>query len=173
MFLSNKKIKFPTAALILENGDIFYGIGIGCKGMNLGELCFNTSMTGYQEAITDPSYASQILLFTFPHIGITGVNKVDTESDQIYLKGVVFRSTSLDYSNWRGKNDIDSWLKEKNVIGISNINTRDLTIKVRENGSIKAAIINGITKKMDIKNIVSKVNAWEGIVNTELAKSVT
>ena len=173
MFLSNKKIKFPTAALILENGDVFYGSGIGCKGMNLGELCFNTSMTGYQEAITDPSYASQILLFTFPHIGITGVNKVDTESDQIYLKGVVFRSTSLDYSNWRGKNDIDSWLKEKNVIGISNINTRDLTIKVRENGSIKAAIINGITKKIAIKNIVSKVNAWKGIVNTDLAKSVT
>ena len=132
MFLSNKKLKFSKAALILENGDIFYGNGIGFKGIKLGELCFNTAMTGYQEAITDPSYASQILLFTFPHIGITGVNKIDKESDKIHLNGVVFRSISLDYSNWRGNSNIDSWLKENKVIGISDLNTRDLTIKVRK-----------------------------------------
>ena len=173
MFLSNNKINFSTAALVLENGDIFYGKGLGYKGTTMGELCFNTSMTGYQEAISDPSYASQILLFTFPHIGITGVNKIDIESDTVYLKGVVFRSVSQDFSNWRAKNNIDAWLKEKKVIGISNINTRDLTIKIRNGGAIKAALINGVTKKLNVKKLISQLNNWEGIENTDLTRIVT
>ncbi len=173
MFLSNKKLKFSSAALILENGDIFYGKGIGQKGVKLGELCFNTSMTGYQEAISDPSYASQILLFTFPHIGITGINNIDIESEKIYLNGVVFRTVTQDYSSWRANANLDSWLKKKKVIGITNVNTRDLTLKIRENGALKAAIINGVSNKTNIKNIIYKINDWEGIVDTDLAKLVT
>ena len=117
MFKINKTKNHSKAVLITEEGDFFYGIGIGKKGTTLGELCFNTAMTGYQEAISDPSYTSQILMFTFPHIGINGVNKKDIEAKKIYLSGVVFRLISNDYSNWRALNNIDSWLKKENIVG--------------------------------------------------------
>ena len=100
--LNNIKINnSEDAVLILENGDIYYGKSIGVRGFSIGELCFNTAMTGYQEAISDPSYASQILMFTFPHIGITGTNTEDLESKKIHLNGVIFKSVSNDFSSWR------------------------------------------------------------------------
>ena len=110
MFFKSNITNFSKASLILENGDIFSGIGIGKKGKTIGEICFNTSMTGYQEAITDPSYSSQILMFTFPHIGITGTNKEDIESKKIFLNGVIFRSISSNFSNWRGIDSLNNWL---------------------------------------------------------------
>ena len=173
MFKSLKKSKKYNAAIILESGDVFYGEGIGIKGMKLGELCFNTAMTGYQEAITDPSYAAQILLFTFPHIGITGTNKTDVESSEIYLSGVVFKSLSLDYSNWRGLNNINDWLTKNKVVGINKINTRDLTIKIREKGALKGAIVNGIDKSFKTEKVIKKIRDWDGIEKQDLASDVS
>ena len=101
MFKNIKINKHQNAILVLETGDIFFGQSIGKKGFTIGELCFNTAMTGYQEAISDPSYASQILMFTFPHIGITGINNEDIECEKIHLNGVIFNNVTEDYSNWR------------------------------------------------------------------------
>ena len=114
MFFKSNISNFSKATLILENGDIFPCLGIGSKGQVTGELCFNTAMTGYQEAISDPSYASQILMFTFPHIGITGVNNEDIEKKKIFLNGVIFRELSNHYSNWRSLKSLNNWLVQNN-----------------------------------------------------------
>ena len=173
MFFKSNITNFSKASLILENGDIFSGIGVGKKGKTVGEICFNTSMTGYQEAITDPSYSSQILMFTFPHIGITGTNKVDIESKKIFLNGVIFRSISYNFSNWRGIDTLNDWLSKNNVIGISNIDTRALTIKIRTLGALKATIFNGVDSKPNYKKILNTTKKWSGIANLDLAKKVT
>ena len=173
MFRKKKPKIRRKAAIVLENGDIFYGEGVGIKGIKLGELCFNTAMTGYQEAITDPSYASQILLFTFPHIGITGTNLVDIESKRIFLSGVIFKSLSIDYSNWRGFLDIDAWLVKNKIVGINKINTRDLTIKLRESGALKGAILNGIDENFNPEKIIKKIKKWPGIEKQDLAAKVS
>ena len=123
-----KKSKIKTkAAILLENGDIFYGEGVGIKGIKLGELCFNTAMTGYQEAITGPSYASQILLFTFPHIGNVGTNKEDNESNKVWTKGVIFNSEITNPSNYRSLMELDLWLKKNKIVGLTGLDTRSLT----------------------------------------------
>jgi carbamoyl-phosphate synthase small subunit len=173
MFFKSNISNFSKATLILENGDIFPCVGIGSKGQITGELCFNTAMTGYQEAISDPSYASQILMFTFPHIGITGVNNEDIENKKIFLNGVIFRELSNHYSNWRSLKSLNKWLIQNNVIGITNLNTRSLTIKVRESGALKATIINDVKKKLDLKSLVKKTADWSGINDTDLAKVVS
>ena len=173
MFFKSNITNFSKASLILENGDIFSGIGIGKRGKTVGEVCFNTSMTGYQEAITDPSYSSQILMFTFPHIGITGTNIEDIESKKIFLNGVIFRSISYNFSNWRGVETLNNWLLKNNVIGISNINTRDLTIKIRKLGALKATIVNGIDSQCNNKELLKTTKKWSGISNLDLAKKVT
>ena len=173
MFFKSNITNFSKASLILENGDIFSGIGVGKKGKTVGEICFNTSMTGYQEAITDPSYSSQILMFTFPHIGITGTNKLDIESKKIFLNGVIFRSISYNFSNWRGIDTLNDWLSKNNVIGISNIDTRALTIKIRSLGALKATIFNGVDSKPNYKKILNTTKKWSGIANLDLAKKVT
>ncbi len=158
MFFKSNISNFSKATLILENGDIFPCLGIGSKGQVTGELCFNTAMTGYQEAISDPSYASQILMFTFPHIGITGVNNEDIENKKIFLNGVIFRELSNHYSNWRSLKSLNKWLIQNKVIGVTNLNTRNLTIKVRENGALKATLINGIKKNLNIKSLLKKTD---------------
>ena len=168
---NNKNL--PNAALILENGDVFYGTGIGKKGKIIGEICFNTAMSGYQEAITDPSYASQILMFTFPHIGITGINDQDLESRKIFLNGLVFRSVSTDFSSWRASSQLEEWLKKNNVIGISDVNTRNLTAIIRNNGALRATLINGINKKTNLSEELKKTKEWNGIENQDLASTVT
>ena len=129
MFKNIKINDNKEALLVLETGDIYYGKPIGKRGFSIGELCFNTAMTGYQEAISDPSYASQILMFTFPHIGITGTNNNDLESEKIQLNGVIFKNVTKDYSNWRATETLDQWLTSKKVIGITDLNTRKLTVK--------------------------------------------
>ena len=173
MFFKSNISNFSKAALILENGDIFSCHGIGAKGQVTGELCFNTAMTGYQEAISDPSYASQILMFTFPHIGITGINNEDIENKKIFLNGVIFRELSNHFSNWRSLRSLNDWLVQNKVIGVTNLNTRSLTIKVRERGALKATIVNGIKKNLNIKSIVKKTSDWSGINNSDLAKIVS
>ena len=173
MFFKSNISNFSKAVLILENGDVFPCQGIGLKGQVTGELCFNTAMTGYQEAISDPSYASQILMFTFPHIGITGVNNEDIENKKIFLNGVIFKELSNHYSNWRSLKSLNKWLVQNNVIGVTNLNTRNLTIKVREKGALKATLINGIKKKLNIKSLVKKTENWSGINDNDLAKVVS
>ncbi|MDA9708737.1 glutamine-hydrolyzing carbamoyl-phosphate synthase small subunit [Alphaproteobacteria bacterium] len=173
MFFKSNISNFSKAILILENGDIFPCLGIGSKGQVIGELCFNTAMTGYQEAISDPSYASQILMFTFPHIGITGVNNEDIENKKIFLNGVIFRELSKHYSNWRSLKSLNNWLVQNNVIGVTNLNTRNLTIKIRENGALRATLINGVKKNLNIKSIVKKTKDWSGINDNDLAKIVS
>ena len=173
MFFKSNISNFSKAILILENGDIFPCQGIGSKGQITGELCFNTAMTGYQEAISDPSYASQILMFTFPHIGITGVNNEDIENKKIFLNGVIFRELSNHYSSWRSLKSLNEWLIQNNVIGVTNLNTRNLTIKVREKGALKATLINGVKKNLNIKSLVKKTADWSGISDNDLAKLVS
>lgn len=130
-----------NSALVLENGSYFLGSGVGHVGVTAGELCFNTSMTGYQEAITDPSYAGQIVTFTFPHIGNVGVNEIDNESNAPLIQGVVFRSSISLPSNYRAKTNLISWLEEKKITGICEVDTRSIVKIIRSfKGSLKAAI---------------------------------
>jgi len=173
MFKNIKINNNKNAILILETGDIYYGVSIGKKGFSIGELCFNTAMTGYQEAISDPSYASQILLFTFPHIGITGTNGDDLESEKVYLNGVVFKNVTKDFSNWRGRCNLNDWLASKKVVGITDLNTRKLTVKLREKGALRAAIISNTKKKINYADVIKKLKGWNGILNNDLASKVS
>ena len=128
------------AKLLLKDGTTFIGEHFGAKGETIGELCFNTSMTGYQEIMTDPSYANQIISFTFPHIGITGTNDLDSESDFIYASGFIFSEQISPPSNFRSELSIEKWLIKNKKIGITGIDTRNLTLKLRKQGSCKALI---------------------------------
>ena len=134
-----KKIE-PTAILVLQNGKFFKGLGLGYPGTATGEVCFNTSITGYQEIISDPSYADQIINFTFPHIGNVGTNNEDHESDKIWTKGVIINTEITDPSNYRSLKHLDKWLKKNKIVGITGIDTRSLTNFIREKGAPKGTI---------------------------------
>ena len=173
MFKNIKINENNNALLILETGDVYHGKSIGKKGFIIGELCFNTAMTGYQEAISDPSYASQILMFTFPHIGITGTNNDDLECDNIHLNGVIFKNVTEDFSSWRASGNLNQWLLSKKVVGITNLNTRKLTVKLREKGALRAAIISNSKKNTTYSEVIKKIKNWNGIVNNDLASKVS
>ena len=146
----NKKQKVNSAnfsnlssgVLVLENKTIFKGIGIGYQGTATGEVCFNTSLTGYQEIISDPSYAGQIINFTFPHIGNVGTNKEDHEADKIWAKGVIFNTEITNPSNYRYLKKLDTWLKKNKIVGITGLDTRSLTNFIRDKGAPKGTISN-------------------------------
>jgi carbamoyl-phosphate synthase small subunit len=129
--------------LALEDGRIFSGVGFGAEGVQTGELVFNTSMTGYQEILTDPSYYKQIVTMTVPHVGNTGINPEDTESDRVWVAGFVVRALSPTVSNWRSERDLDAYLREQGVIGLSEVATRALVRHIRERGVMRAAIAHG------------------------------
>ena len=167
--LINKK----NAILILENGDYFWGHGIGAKGHTIGELCFNTSMTGYQEIITDPSYAEQIITFTFPHIGNTGTNINDNESKFPVAKGVILKANVTFASNFRSDLNLNEWLKNKNIIGIQGIDTRSITALIRENGYINGMIINEVKGNLNIKEKIKSIKSWKGLEGADLASTVS
>ncbi len=167
------KYIYPKAALVLENGAIFEGQSIGASGTTIGEICFNTAMTGYQEAISDSSYAGQILTFTFPHVGITGTNNVDIESKKIQLKGVVFRERPTTASNWRSNNNLNEWLKKNNTIGICSIDTRSLTFMVRNQGALKGLIVSDYKNSNKLSSYVNDAKKWSGLVGSDLAKNVS
>jgi carbamoyl-phosphate synthase small subunit len=131
------------ALLALEDGRLFPGVGFGADGVQTGELVFNTSMTGYQEILTDPSYHKQIVTMTVPHVGNTGINPDDMESDQVWVAGFVVRQLSPTMSNWRSQRDLDGYLREQGVIGISEVATRALVRHIREKGVMRAAIAHG------------------------------
>jgi len=167
-----KKIS-TTAILVLENGKIFNGFGLGYEGSATGEVCFNTSITGYQEIISDPSYAEQIINFTFPHIGNVGTNKEDHESDKIWTKGVIFNTEITDPSNYRSLKHLDLWLKKNQIIGITGIDTRSLTNFIRDKGAPKGTISFFKNAKFNIKKILNVTKKWSGLKNLDLAKKVT
>ena len=168
-FIPNK----PTAALILENGQILWGKGMGALTANVGELCFNTSQTGYQEILTDPSYSNQIITFTFPHIGIVGTNDLDVESKKIFASGCVLNQSVNHLSSWRSKSDLDSFFKKNNIPCITDLDTRKLTRLLATKGAIKALIVNFGNNNYDLKSLKEKLNNWKGLKNLDLASVVS
>ena len=159
------------AILALADGTIFEGRSIGASGQTNGEIVFNTSMTGYQEILTDPSYAKQIVTLTYPHIGNTGTNDEDLESDNIWCSGLVIRSLSPIESNWRKTNSLSEYLKQNNIIGISDIDTRKLTRIIRTKGVQSASIFAG--NEIDEKSAILNANQFGGLSGMDLAKVVT
>ncbi len=162
-----------TAVLVLHNGKFFRGIGLGYEGSSTGEVCFNTSITGYQEIISDPSYAEQIINFTFPHVGNVGTNKEDHESDKVWTKGVIINSEITDPSNYRSLKHLNLWLKKNQIVGITGIDTRSLTNFIRDKGAPKGTISFSSNGKFNIKKILSSTQKWSGLKNLDLAKKVT
>ena len=160
-----------SAILLLEDGSLMEGIGFGAKETSVGEIVFNTSMLGYQEIITDPSYAKQIIAFTHPHIGNTGINDVDNESDSIFASGIVIKDLPNHYSNWRATQSLDSFLQSKETIGISNIDTRALTAKLRDHGALKACIAP--SNQDSIEDAKKVLNQFNGLKGLDLAKEVS
>ena len=170
---NSKNSQINTGILVLENKKIFKGIGIGYQGEATGEVCFNTSLTGYQEIISDPSYAGQIINFTFPHIGNVGTNKEDFESDKIWTKGVIFNSEITSPSNYRSFQHLDSWLKKNKIVGITGIDTRNLTNFIRDKGAPKGTIAYSKKNKFNISKLTNSTIKWDGLKNLDLAEKVT
>ena len=170
---NTSSFKKPTAALILENGKVFWGHGLGSETYKIGELCFNTSQTGYQEILTDPSYSDQIITFTFPHIGIVGTNDLDIESNKIYASGCILNQPIQHYSNWRSNKNLSFFFIKNNIPCITNIDTRLLTRLLSKKGSIKAAIINFGNNQHNLENLKKEVNQWSGLENLDLASIVS
>ena len=171
---NSKKIsKIQTGVLVLENKKVFRGIGFGYQGIATGEVCFNTSLTGYQEIISDPSYAGQIINFTFPHIGNVGTNKEDHESDKIWTRGVILNSEITDPSNYRSFLHLDTWLKKNKIIGITGLDTRSLTNFIRDKGAPKGTISYSETGKFNINKLTNNTIKWSGLKNLDLAEVVS
>jgi len=172
---SNKNLKpvSSTAILILENGTSFRGFGLGYEGIATGEVCFNTSVTGYQEIISDPSYAEQIINFTFPHIGNVGTNKEDHESDKIWTKGIIINSEITDPSNYRSLKNLDQWLKKNKIVGITGLDTRSLTNFIRDKGAPKGTIAFSKNDSFNIKQLTNSTIKWSGLKNLDLAQKVS
>ena len=170
---NSKNSQINTGILVLENKRVFKGIGIGYQGEATGEVCFNTSLTGYQEIISDPSYAGQIINFTFPHIGNVGTNKEDFESDKIWTKGVIFNSEITSPSNYRSFQHLDSWLKKNKIVGITGLDTRSLTNFIRDKGAPKGTIAYSKKGKFNIGKLTNCTIKWSGLKNLDLAEKVT
>ena len=168
-----KKNNFSKGILVLENKKVFKGIGFGYQGTATGEVCFNTSITGYQEIISDPSYAGQIINFTFPHIGNVGTNNEDLESDKIWTKGVIFNSEITNPSNYRSLNHLDAWLKKNRIVGLTGLDTRSLTNYIRDKGAPKGTISNNKNGNFNIKKLINMSVKWNGLNGLDLAREVT
>ena len=169
----NLKKIHPTGVLVLEDGSFFKGYGFGFEGITTGEVCFNTSITGYQEIITDPSYAGQIINFTFPHIGNVGTNKDDNESEKIWVRGLIFNTDITTPSNYRSIKHLDSWLKKNKIVGITGIDTRKLTNYIRDNGAPKGTLQFSKKKKYNIENLKKLNDNWSGLLGLDLASQVS
>ena len=171
--INSKNSQINTGILVLENKRVFRGIGIGHQGEATGEVCFNTSLTGYQEIISDPSYAGQIINFTFPHIGNVGTNKEDFESDKIWTKGVIFNSEITSPSNYRSFQHLDLWLKKNKIVGITGLDTRSLTNSIRDKGAPKGTIAYSKKGKFNISKLTNSTKRCSGLKNLDLAEKVT
>ncbi len=160
-----------SAILALEDGTVFKGVSIGADGSSTAEVVFNTSMTGYQEILTDPSYARQMVTLTYPHIGNTGVNSEDEESNKIWCDGLIIRDLPLVASSWRSQESLDAYLKRKGVVGIADIDTRKLTRILREKGALAGCIMAG--ENLDEAAAIAAAKAFPGLKGMDLAKEVT
>ncbi len=166
-----------TALLVLADGTVLEGIGLGATGSAVAEVCFNTAMTGYEEILTDPSYAGQIITFTFPHIGNVGTNRDDIESVNLAARpgacGVVLHSAITSPSNYRSVEHLDAWLKARDVIGMSGIDTRALTSLIREKGMPNGVIAHEPSGKFDVEKLKKEAREWPGLVGMDLVPKVT
>ena len=163
-----------TAALVLADGTTFWGTGLGATGIRVGEVCFNTSITGYQEILTDPSYAGQIITFTFPHIGNVGTNDEDIETLNPVVRGLVLRADITEPSNWRARAHLDAWLKAKQIVGVAGVDTRALTRRIRDLGAPNGTIAHaGPKDHLDAAALAAEAKAWPGLEGMDLAKDVS
>ncbi|HEY0626859.1 MAG TPA: glutamine-hydrolyzing carbamoyl-phosphate synthase small subunit [Allosphingosinicella sp.] len=162
-----------TGVLVLADGSVIWGRGFGAEGDAVGEVCFNTAMTGYQEVMTDPSYAAQIITFTFPHIGNVGTNYDDVEADNPHALGCIVREDVTAPSNFRSGQDFGTWLKRNGRIGLSGVDTRALTRLIREKGAPNGVIAHRADGKFDIDALLQKARDWPGLEGMDLAKEVT
>ena len=166
-----------TGVLVLADGTVMHGQGLGATGEAVGEVCFNTAMTGYQEILTDPSYAGQIVTFTFPHIGNVGTNPEDIETSNLAaasgVRGCVLRETVTQPSNYRAAQHLDAWLGARGIVGLTGVDTRALTARIRERGMPNAMIAHDPEGRFDLDDLKAKAAAWPGIDGMDLAKEVT
>ena len=166
-----------TAVIVLADGTVIKGKGAGSEGVAVGEICFNTAMTGYQEILTDPSYAGQIITFTFPHIGNVGTNDEDMETSndkaESSVLGAILRAEITTPSNYRSKSHFDNWLKDKGIIAISGIDTRALTALIREKGMQNGVIAHAADGVFDLDALKKQAADWAGIEGADLAKDVS
>ncbi|MBK18482.1 MAG: carbamoyl phosphate synthase small subunit [Rhodospirillaceae bacterium] len=162
-----------TGALVFADGSVFWGHGIGATGSAIGEVCFNTSMTGYQEILTDPSYAGQIITFTFPHIGNVGTNEEDVETVTPAAQGLILRRDITSPSNWRATKPLDAWLKSHNMVGLTALDTRQLTRRIRDGGAPTGTICHAPDGKFDLTSLKSEASAWSGLNGMDLAAEVS
>lgn len=163
----------PTACIALADGTIFYGKGFGATGTTVAELCFNTAMTGYQEIMTDPSYAGQVVTFTFPHIGNTGVTPEDDETANPVAAGMVVKWDPTVSSNWRAVEELGPWLEKRGRIGMGGLDTRRLTRAIRQQGAPHVAMAHNPDGEFDIEDLIAKARAFAGLEGMDLAKEVT
>ena len=163
----------PTACLALADGTIFYGRGFGATGEVVAELVFNTAMTGYQEIMTDPSYAGQVVTFTFPHIGNTGVTPQDDEAEDPIAPGIVVKWDPSEPSNWRAASDLIGWMEKRGRIGIGGVDTRRLTRAIRQQGAPHVVLAHDPDGEFDIEALVARARGWMGLVGLDLAREVT
>lgn len=168
-------LKGVTGVLALADGTILQGIGVGAVGDALGEVVFNTAMTGYQEILTDPSYMSQILAFTFPHVGNVGVNLEDVEQAtggdaKTAAVGAIFRDLPTEEANWRAESSLDQWMKLRGVVGLAGVDTRALTARIRDSGAPHAVIAHSPDGQFDLDALVARARDWKGLVGLDLAK---
>ena len=164
---------YPTAILVLADGSVFYGQGFGAEAVKVGEVCFNTSMTGYQEIMTDPSYAGQIINFTFPHIGNVGTNPVDVETDKPAALGMIVRNPVTMPSNWRQDSHLHDWLVRHDMPGIAGIDTRALTRTIRDTGAPVGVLAHAADGQFDVEALQQMAQDWPGLEGMDLAKDVT
>ena len=166
-----------TGVLVLADGTVLSGVGCGAVGDAVGEVCFNTAMTGYQEILTDPSYMAQIVAFTFPHVGNVGTNSEDLEqvsgASDTAARGAIFRDAPTDPANWRANSDLDGWMKRRGVVGLAGVDTRALTRAIREKGMPHGVIAHAPDGKFDLEALSAKAREWSGIVGLDLAKDAT
>ena len=164
---------FSKGGLMLADGTFFEGTGFGAVGWAIGEVCFNTAMTGYQEILSDPSYAGQIVAFTFPHIGIVGTNDEDIETVTPVVRGLVVRADAAHPSNYRSLLALDGWLKKHNIPAIAGIDTRALTSLIREKGMPHGVVVNLGDGELDREALIAQAKSFAGLEGLDLAKDVS
>ena len=162
-----------NAALVLADGMVFWGRGVGAEGVAVGEVCFNTAMTGYQEILTDPSYAAQIIAFTFPHIGNVGTNREDVETTTAAARGLVVRTPITGPASWRATQPLDAWLKSHRLVGVAGVDTRRLTRHIRDRGPPNGVVAYDPQGRLDIAELRERAAAWPGLEGMDLAREVT